>query len=96
LPRVVVVELLAPLLLLGLGQQQQPAVPPALGGGPEDVAAFLYWLMKQPQRPTRRFKPRRMDVPLKKQRLKRAQALKLIKMMQALQQARLFSSYRIR
>ncbi len=43
MPRVVVVELLAPLLLLGLGQQQQPAVPPALGGGPEDVAAFLYW-----------------------------------------------------
>jgi len=37
-----------------------------------------------------------MDVPWKKQRLKRAQALTLIKMMQALQRARLFSSYMIR
>ena len=88
-------ELLAPLLLLGLGQQQ-PGALPALGGGPEDAAAFLYWLMKQPQRPMRRFKPGRMDLPWKKQRLKKSQALKLIKMMQALQQARLFSSYRVR
>jgi hypothetical protein len=94
LPRVVIAELLAPLLLLGLGQQQQP-VAPKLGGGPEDAAAFLYWLMQQPQRPIRRFKPGRMDVPWKKQRLKRSQALKLIKMMQALQQARLFSAYKL-
>jgi hypothetical protein len=36
-----------------------------------------------------------MDVPWKKQRLKRAKALKLIKMMQALQQARLFSAYKL-
>jgi hypothetical protein len=93
LTRVVVAELLAPLLLLGLGQQQPAA--PALGGGPEDAAAFLYWLMKRPQRPVRRFKPGRMDVPWKKQRLKRNQSLKLIKMMQALQQARLFSAYKL-
>jgi hypothetical protein len=81
-------------LLLGLGQQQ-PAAPSSLGGGPEDAAAFLYWLMKQPQRPTRRFKHGRMDAPWKKQRLKRTQVLKLIKMMQALQQARLFSAYKL-
>jgi hypothetical protein len=36
-----------------------------------------------------------MDVPWKKQRLKRTQAFKLIKMMQALQQARLFSAYKV-
>jgi hypothetical protein len=36
-----------------------------------------------------------MDVPWQKQRLKRTQALKLIKMMQALQQARLFSAYKL-
>jgi hypothetical protein len=94
LSRVVIAELLAPLLLLGLGQQQ-PATQSNLGGGPEDAAAFLYWLMHQPQQPTRRFKPGRMDVPWKKQRLKRTQALKLIKMMQALQQARLFSAYKL-
>jgi hypothetical protein len=93
LTRVVVAELLAPLLLLGLGQQQPAAQ--ALGGGPEDAAAYLYWLMKQPHRPVIRFKPGRMNVPWKKQRLKRNQSLKLIKMMQALQQARLFSAYKL-
>jgi hypothetical protein len=36
-----------------------------------------------------------MNVPWKKQRLKRNQSLKLIKMMQALQQARLFSAYKL-
>jgi hypothetical protein len=36
-----------------------------------------------------------MDVPWKKQRMRRSQALKLIKMMQALQQARLFSAYKL-
>jgi hypothetical protein len=36
-----------------------------------------------------------MDAPWKKQRLKRTQALKLIKMIQALQQARLFSAYKL-
>jgi hypothetical protein len=36
-----------------------------------------------------------MDVPWKKQRLKRTQALKLIKMIQALQQARLFAAYKV-
>jgi hypothetical protein len=37
-----------------------------------------------------------MGVPWKKQRLKRTQALKLIMMMQALQQARLILSYSVR
>jgi len=37
-----------------------------------------------------------MDAPWKKQRLKRTQALKLVKMMQALQHARLVSAYNLR
>jgi hypothetical protein len=80
LPRIVIVELLAPLLLLGLGQQQ--------GGGPEDAAAFLYWLMHQPDRRPKQFKPRRRH-------LKRSQTLKLVKMLWALQQARIFSTYNL-
>jgi len=29
---------------------QPPAPPPSLGGGPEDVAVFLYWLMNHRSR----------------------------------------------
>jgi hypothetical protein len=28
----------------------QPTPPPSLGGGPEDVGAFLYWLMNRPRK----------------------------------------------
>ena len=28
----------------------QPTPPPSLAGGPEDVGAFLYWLMNRPRK----------------------------------------------
>jgi hypothetical protein len=47
---------------------QRKAGPASLAGGPEDVGAFLYWLMN---RPTRKRRTRRVVLSKKKMRLLR-------------------------
>ena len=59
--------------------QKKPGTTPAsLGGGPEDVGAFLYWLMNRPR---------------KKRRVKRlvlsSKQKRFIKLLQALDAARM-------
>jgi hypothetical protein len=56
---------------------QRKAGSPSLGGGPEDVGAFLYWLMN---RPSRKRRTRRVVLSKRKTRL--------LRMLQALDAAR--------
>ncbi len=55
----------------------QPTPPASLGGGPEDVGAFLYWLMNRPRKKRR---TRKVVLPNQKK--------SLLKMLQALDAAR--------
>jgi len=51
-----IVEVLLPLMIpLQISGAQAPPPPPplSLGGGPEDLGAFLYWIMNQPKRKRR-------------------------------------------
>lgn len=57
--------------------QRKAVAPSSLGGGPEDVGAFLYWLMQQPPKRDRTTK---LVLPKKKRRL--------LKVLQALDAAR--------
>jgi hypothetical protein len=68
-----IVEVLIPLMI----PLQRKAGAPSLGGGPEDVGAFLYWLMN---RPARRRRTRKLVLPKKKRCL--------LKILQALDAAR--------
>jgi hypothetical protein len=68
-----IVEVLIPLMI----PLQRKAGAPSLGGGPEDVGAFLYWLMN---RPSRKRRTRRVVLSQRKARL--------LRMLQALDAAR--------
>jgi hypothetical protein len=57
--------------------QRKPAAPASLGGGPEDVGVFLYWLMNRPMRKRR---TRKLVLSKNKKRL--------LKVLQALDAAR--------
>jgi hypothetical protein len=59
-----IVEVLIPLMI----PLQRKAGAPSLGGGPEDVGAFLYWLMN---RPSRKRRTRRVVLSKRKTRLLR-------------------------
>jgi hypothetical protein len=68
-----IVEVLIPLMI----PLQRKAGTPSLGGGPEGVSAFLYWLMN---RPSRKRRTRRVVLSKRKARL--------LRMLQALDAAR--------
>src|SRR5260370_5816289 len=68
-----IVEVLIPLMI----PLQRKAGTPSLGGGPEGVSAFLYWLMNRPSR-----KRRTRRVVLSKRNTR------LLRMLQALDAAR--------
>jgi hypothetical protein len=59
---------------------QRKAGASSLGGGPEDVGAFLYWLMN---RPARKRRTRNLGLPKNKKRLLRLlQSLDAIRTLQ--------------
>jgi hypothetical protein len=80
-----IVEVLIPLMI----PLQKKAGQPSLGGGPEDVGAFLYWLMN---RPSRKSRARKLVLSKKYQRvMKLLQALDAARTLQLARQLGQFS-----
>jgi hypothetical protein len=77
-----IVEVLIP-IMIPLQTGAQPT-PPSLGGGPEDVFTFLYWLMQKPvgKRPTKR------KLPLSRKAKRLMRLLKSLDALRTLQLAR--------
>jgi len=80
-----IVEVLIPLMIpLQTAGQAPPPPPQALGGGPEDVFAFLYWLM---QRPLKK-RPSKPKLPLSRRTRRLLKLLKALDAARTLQLAR--------
>jgi len=80
-----IVEVLIPLMIpLQTTGQAAPPPPQALGGGPEDVFAFLYWLM---QRPLKK-RPSKPKLPLSRRTRRLLKLLKALDAARTLQLAR--------
>ncbi|TMI12185.1 hypothetical protein E6H33_11025 [Candidatus Bathyarchaeota archaeon] len=75
-----IVEVLIPLMIPLQRTGAQPPLPPSLGGGPEDLGAFLYWLMnrRKKKRGTRKLVSRKYQRAMRLlQALDAARALEL-------------------